>query len=57
MQNAMTGSDTSLMGGAAAAITLLVLNYVVAEASRGRIGDSESWCRDHPRCSSMKGSW
>jgi uncharacterized membrane protein YcaP (DUF421 family) len=33
VQNAMTGSDTSLMGGAAAAITLLVLNYVVAEAS------------------------
>src|SRR3954469_2395619 len=33
VQNAMTGPDTSLMGGAAAAITLLVLNYVVAEAS------------------------
>src|SRR3954467_9893665 len=33
VQNAMTGQDTSLMGGAAAAITLLVLNYVVAEAS------------------------
>jgi uncharacterized membrane protein YcaP (DUF421 family) len=33
VQNAMTGSDTSLAGGAVAAITLLVLNYVVAEAS------------------------
>ena len=33
VQNAMTGPDTSLMGGAAAAITLLVLNYVVAEVS------------------------
>jgi uncharacterized membrane protein YcaP (DUF421 family) len=33
VQNAMTGSDTSLAGGAAAAVTLLVLNYVVAEAS------------------------
>ena len=33
VQNAMTGPDTSLLGGAAAAITLLVLNYVVAEAS------------------------
>src|SRR4051794_30133036 len=33
VQNAMTGSDTSLVGGAAAAITLLLLNYFVAEAS------------------------
>lgn len=33
VQNAMTGPDTSLMGGAAAAITLLLLNYFVAEAS------------------------
>lgn len=33
VQNAMTGSDTSLAGGAVAAITLLVLNYFVAEAS------------------------
>jgi uncharacterized membrane protein YcaP (DUF421 family) len=31
VQNAMTGPDTSVMGGAAAAATLLVLNYVVAE--------------------------
>ncbi|HEX8925080.1 MAG TPA: DUF421 domain-containing protein, partial [Terriglobales bacterium] len=28
VQNAMTGPDTSLVGGAVAAITLLVLNYV-----------------------------
>src|SRR5579871_6140705 len=33
VQNAMTGPDTSLMGGAVAACTLLVLNYFVAEAS------------------------
>ncbi|SRR5579872_2342256 len=33
VQNAMTGPDTSLMGGAIAAITLLVLNYLVAEVS------------------------
>jgi len=33
VQNAMTGPDTSLMGGAIAAFTLLVLNYLMAEAS------------------------
>src|SRR5579885_2664808 len=33
VQNAMTGPDTSLMGGAIAACTLLILNYLVAEAS------------------------
>src|SRR5438045_7506841 len=33
VQNAMTGSDTSLLGGIAAAITLLILNYLVAEVS------------------------
>jgi len=33
VQNAMTGPDTSLMGGAIAAGTLLVLNYLVAEVS------------------------
>jgi uncharacterized membrane protein YcaP (DUF421 family) len=33
VQNAMTGPDTSLMGGVIAACTLLVLNYVVAEVS------------------------
>src|ERR1700681_1279692 len=31
VQNAMTGPDTSLAGGAVAAITLLILNYLVAE--------------------------
>src|SRR5258708_1859695 len=31
VQNAMTGPDTSLAGGAVAAVTLLVLNYLVAE--------------------------
>ncbi len=35
VQNAMTGSDTSLLGGVAAAITLLVLNYFIAEVSGG----------------------
>jgi len=33
VQNAMTGPDTSLMGGAVAAGTLLILNYFVAELS------------------------
>jgi uncharacterized membrane protein YcaP (DUF421 family) len=35
VQNAMTGPDTSLAGGAVAAITLLVLNYLVAELAGG----------------------
>src|SRR5580693_3580918 len=35
VQNAMTGPDTSLMGGVVAAATLLVLNYFVAEVSGG----------------------
>src|SRR3974390_251308 len=33
VQNAMTGPDTSLAGGAVAAVTLLVLNYLVADLS------------------------
>jgi uncharacterized membrane protein YcaP (DUF421 family) len=33
VQNAMTGPDTSLAGGAVAAATLLVLNYLVAEVA------------------------
>jgi len=33
VQNAMTGPDTSLVGGVVAAGTLLVLNYFVAELS------------------------
>ena len=33
VQNAMTGPDTSLMGGAVAACTLLVLNYVIGNLS------------------------
>src|SRR3982074_404674 len=33
VQNAMTGPDTSLAGGAVAAATLLVLNYLVADIS------------------------
>lgn len=35
VQNAMTGPDTSLLGGVVAATTLLTVNYVVAEASGG----------------------
>jgi len=35
VQNAMTGPDTSLAGGAVAAATLLLLNYLVAEVSGG----------------------
>ncbi len=35
VQNAMTGPDTSLAGGAVAATTLLILNYLVAELSGG----------------------
>src|SRR5579864_8530293 len=33
VQNAMTGPDNSLFGGIAAAITLLVMNYVIADVS------------------------
>jgi len=33
VQNAMTGPDTSLLGGVIAACTLLVLNYFVADLS------------------------
>jgi uncharacterized membrane protein YcaP (DUF421 family) len=33
VQNAMTGPDTSLVGGVAAACTLLILNYFVADVS------------------------
>src|SRR6266436_2537791 len=35
VQNAMTGPDTSVLGGVCAAATLLVLNYFVAELSGG----------------------
>ena len=35
VQNAMTGSDTSVLGGVVAAVTLLLLNYVIAELSGG----------------------
>jgi uncharacterized membrane protein YcaP (DUF421 family) len=33
VQNAMTGPDTSLLGGAVAAATLLVMNFVLADFS------------------------
>src|SRR5574340_1352564 len=33
VQNAMTGPDTSLLGGIIAAVTLLVVNYGFAEVS------------------------
>jgi uncharacterized membrane protein YcaP (DUF421 family) len=35
VQNAMTGPDTSLLGGVVAAATLLILNYLVADVSGG----------------------
>jgi uncharacterized membrane protein YcaP (DUF421 family) len=35
VQNAMTGPDTSVLGGVIAATTLLILNYVIAEVSGG----------------------
>ena len=35
VQNAMTGPDTSLLGGAVAASTLLILNDLVADVSGG----------------------
>ena len=35
VQNAMTGPDTSLSGGAIAACTLLILNYLIAEVAGG----------------------
>jgi uncharacterized membrane protein YcaP (DUF421 family) len=35
VQNAMTGPDNSLIGGIVAALTLLCLNYFVAEVSGG----------------------
>src|SRR5213082_3353267 len=33
VQNAMTGPDTSLLGGVVAALTLLLMNYLIAELS------------------------
>src|SRR5499427_4119373 len=33
VQNAMTGPDNSLFGGIAAALTLLLMNYVIADLS------------------------
>jgi len=35
VQNAMTGPDRSLLGGAVAAATLLILNYLIANVSGG----------------------
>jgi uncharacterized membrane protein YcaP (DUF421 family) len=35
VQNAMTGPDTSLLGGVVAASTLLLMNYLIAELSGG----------------------
>src|SRR5258706_6069400 len=41
VQNAMTGPDTSLAGGAVAAPTLLILNYLVAELA----GTNRRFCK------------
>jgi len=35
VQNAMTGPDTSMLGGVIAASTLLLLNYLIAEVAGG----------------------
>src|ERR1043166_1469532 len=35
VQNAMTGPDTSVLGGVIAASTLLLLNYLIAEVAGG----------------------
>jgi uncharacterized membrane protein YcaP (DUF421 family) len=35
VQNAMTGPDTSLAGGVVAAVTLLIMNYLIAELAGG----------------------
>ena len=51
VQNAMTGPDTSVLGGIVAASTLLLLNYLVAEVSGGNRrfrkmiqGSPVCWC-------------
>src|SRR5215471_11222886 len=35
VQNAMTGPDNTLFGGIAAALTLLLMNYLIADVSGG----------------------
>src|SRR5438105_13517839 len=56
VQNAMTGPDTSLMGGAAAALVLLTLNFLLAEVSgvnrrfRKVIHDSSTRLVHHCAC-------
>ena len=47
VQNAMTGPDTSVAGGAAAAGTLLILNYLVAEMS-GMNRGFRRWVQGEP---------
>ncbi len=47
VQNAMTGPDTSLAGGAVAAGTLLVLNYFIAEMS-GMNRGFRRWVQGEP---------
>ena len=61
VQNAMTGPDTSVVGGVVAAATLLLLNYMVAEVAGGNrrfrkfvqgqpsllVHDGESYRRAH----------
>jgi len=55
VQNAMTGPDTSVLGGVVAAGTLLLLNYLIAELTGGT-GASANWCRDSPACWFMMAS-
>ena len=49
VQNAMTGPDTSLLGGITAALVLFILNYAVAEWSGMNAAFAHS-SRDSRRC-------
>lgn len=47
VQNAMTGPDTSLIGGIVAAVTLLLINYVFADVS-GMNRKFRRWIQGQP---------
>jgi uncharacterized membrane protein YcaP (DUF421 family) len=49
VQNAMTGPDTSVLGGIVAAGTLLLLNFLVAEIQAGTAA-SANWSKASPAC-------
>lgn len=54
VQNAMTGPDTSLMGGAIAASTLLILNYLI-EGLSGTNRRFRRFVQGSPLCLSTMG--